>query len=80
MFMLCLLRPAAPCCALLLCCRLLRTARTQRYARPVHRSSSPLNACSDEGTFELSLAAESLHEALLRDAGAAILSDLYIRR
>lgn len=34
----------------------------------------------DEGTFELSVFAEALHEALLRDAGAAIVAELYAHR
>jgi hypothetical protein len=34
----------------------------------------------DEATFELSLFAESFHEALLRDAGAAILEELHRQR
>lgn len=34
----------------------------------------------DEGTFELSLSAEALHEALVRDAGTAIVAELYAHR
>ena len=34
----------------------------------------------DEGTFELSLFAEALHDALMRDAGAAVLAELYKQR
>jgi hypothetical protein len=38
------------------------------------------SACRDECTFELSLFAEAFQQALLRDAGAAILAELYRQR
>lgn len=41
------------------------------YSAPVRR---------DEGTFELSLFAEALHDALMRDAGATVLAELYKQR
>lgn len=49
-------------------------------ARPPHNQLASCCARRDEGTFELSLCAEALHEALVRDAGAAIVTELYAHR
>lgn len=51
-----------------------------RYPSLQLPSQPCLNCRRDEGTFELSLFAEALHDALTRDAGAAVLAELYKQR
>lgn len=73
-------RRAAPA-ACILCCLQSLQVRSHCSVTPAHASCPPHPLPSrDEGTFELSLFAEALHDALVRDAGAAILAELYKRR